>query len=117
MRRVPDLHAERTRRVGPCRQLWRHRLWAHQQGLGYSYHWGSRAKAESVAMQNCGQHGNDCEVMVWFDRRCGAVAAGEGTTAFWCLGRSDSQARADAQNKCVNGGGKDCEIQVSRCSN
>ena len=83
---------------------------------GFSYRWGNRAKAESVAMQNCAQHGNDCEVMVWFDRRCGAVASGEGTTAFWGLGRSDGQARADARNKCVNGGGKNCEVQVSACS-
>jgi hypothetical protein len=84
--------------------------------FGYSYSWGSEAKAESVAMQNCGQHGNDCEVMVWFEHKCGAVASGGGTTAFWGLGDSDGQARADAQNKCVNGGGKDCEVQVSQCS-
>ena len=84
---------------------------------GYSYRWNSQAKAESVAMQNCAQHGNDCEVMVWFDRKCGAVASGEGTTAFWGLGDSDGQARAAAQNKCVEGGGKGCEVQVSQCSN
>ena len=83
---------------------------------GYSYHWGSRAKAESAAMQKCAQNGNDCEVMVWFIRKCGAVASGGGTTAFWGLGYSDGQARTDAQNKCVNGGGKDCEVQVSQCS-
>jgi hypothetical protein len=83
---------------------------------GYSYHWGSRAKAESVAMQKCAQNGNDCEVMVWFMRKCGAVASGGGTTAFWGLGNNDGQARADAQNKCMNSGGKDCEVQVSQCS-
>jgi hypothetical protein len=84
---------------------------------GYSYRWSSRAKAERVAMQNCAQKGNDCEVMVWFKRKCGAVVAGEGTTAFWGLGNSDGQARADAQNKCMKAAGKDCEVQVSRCSN
>ncbi len=83
---------------------------------GYSYRWESEAKAESVAMENCAQHGDDCEVMVWFERKCGAVASGEGGTAFWGLGDSDGQARADAQNKCVEGGGKDCEVQVSQCS-
>ncbi len=83
---------------------------------GYSNRWGSQVKAESVAMNNCAQHGNDCEVMVWFERKCGAVASGEGTTAFWGLGESDGQARADAQNKCVQGGGKVCEVQVSQCS-
>lgn len=83
---------------------------------GYSYHWGSQAKAESAAMQKCAQKGNDCEVMVWFKRKCGAVVSGEGTAAYWGLGNSDGQARADAQNKCKNDGGKDCQVQVSACS-
>jgi len=83
---------------------------------GKSYHWGSQAEAERVAMQNCAQHGNDCAVMVWFEHKCGAVASGEGTAAFWALGDSENQARADAQNKCVQGGGKDCQVQVSQCS-
>jgi len=67
-------------------------------------------------MQNCAKHGNDCEVMVWFSRKCGAVVSGEGTNAFWGLGSNDGQARADAQSKCENGGDKNCEVQVSRCS-
>lgn len=83
---------------------------------GYSDHWGSQAKAESVAMQNCAQHGNDCEIMVWFERNCGAVAAGDGTTAFWGLGDGEGAAREAAQNKCAQGGGKTCVVQVSKCS-
>ncbi len=83
---------------------------------GSSYSWASRAKAESVAMQNCAEHGDDCEVMVWFESKCGAVALSQGTTAFWGLGDSDGQARADAQDKCANGGGKDCQVEVSQCS-
>jgi hypothetical protein len=83
---------------------------------GYSHRWGSRAKAESVAKENCAQHGDDCEVMVWFDRKCGAVVAGEDASAFWGLGNSEDQARADATNKCTNGGGKACEVEVSHCS-
>jgi hypothetical protein len=83
---------------------------------GHSFHWGSQAKAESVAMQNCAKRGDDCEVMVWFKRKCGAVASGEGTSAFWGLGNSDGQARAEAKNKCVSDSGKDCEVQVSACS-
>ena len=63
---------------------------------GNSYRCGSRARAEKVAMQNCAQHGGDCEVMVWFKRRCGAVVLGEGTVAFWRLGNKEKQARADA---------------------
>ena len=83
---------------------------------GYSHNWGSQGKAESVAMQNCAQHSDDCEVMVWFDRRCGAVAAGEGATAFWGLGNNVGQAQGEAKNKCLNGGGKVCEVKVSQCS-
>jgi Domain of unknown function (DUF4189) len=83
---------------------------------GYSYHWGSRAETENVAMQKCAQKGNDCEVMVWFKRKCGAVASGEGMSAFWGLGNSHGQARAEAKNKCVSDSGKDCEVQVSACS-
>ena len=83
---------------------------------GTSYHWGNEAKAESAAMQSCAQHGDDCEVMVWFDRKCGAVAAAEGALAFWGLGDSEEQARADAQNKCEEGGGKNCGVQASQCS-
>src|SRR5665213_2568741 len=33
---------------------------------GNSYKWGSRAKAESAAMGNCGQHAKDCQVTVWY---------------------------------------------------
>jgi len=86
------------------------------RAFGYSYSWPSRAKAESVAMNNCGEHGDDCEVMVWFDRRCGAVAVGQGSTAWWGLGNNEGQARADALDKCANDGGEGCEIRVSQCS-
>jgi hypothetical protein len=86
------------------------------RAFGYSYSWGSRAKAESVALNNCGQHGDDCEVMVWFERKCGAVASGQGSTAWWGLGNNEGQARADALDKCANDGGEGCEIRVSQCS-
>lgn len=83
---------------------------------GSSYQWDSRAKAESTAMQNCKEHGDDCEVMVWFHDKCGAVAATDGDTPFWGLGDSEEQARADAQSKCADGGGRGCEVQASQCS-
>jgi hypothetical protein len=83
---------------------------------GTSYHYGSEAKAESVAMQGCKQRGDDCEVMVWFDRKCGAVVAAEGAAAFWGLGDSEAEARADAQTKCEQGGGKGCKVWVYQCS-
>jgi len=67
-------------------------------------------------MQNCKEHGDDCEVMVWFHDKCGAVAATDGDTPFWGLGDSEEQARADAQSKCADGGGRGCEVQASQCS-
>jgi Domain of unknown function (DUF4189) len=84
---------------------------------GYSYSWGSRAKAESVALQNCAKRAKDCEATVWFNHRCGAVSSDPGPTAFWGLGNTVSQARAAAQSLCMKGGRKGCEVQASSCSN
>jgi hypothetical protein len=83
---------------------------------GYSYRWGSRAKAESTALQNCKANGDDCEVIVWFEHKCGAVAASDDPDAFWGLGNSEAQAGADAKAKCDAAGGKNCTVQVSHCS-
>ena len=83
---------------------------------GVSDHWGSQAKAESAAMQSCKQHGSDCEVLVWFDRKCGAVVAADGAAAFWGLGDSEAQARADAQANCEKGGGTGCKVWAYQCS-
>ena len=84
---------------------------------GFSYKWDSKSNAESVAMQNCAKRGTDCEVMVWFDRKCGAVAArANGTTAYWGLGDGVGAARAQAMRQCTKDGGKNCEVKVSQCS-
>ena len=48
---------------------------ATSKAWGYSYRWGSEAKAEAVAMQTCGQHGDDCKVAVWFKTQCGPVVS------------------------------------------
>jgi hypothetical protein len=83
---------------------------------GYAVHRASQAKAESFARENCARHGNDCEVIGWFEDKCGAVASGEDANAFFGLGDSDGQARADARDKCAEGGSKVCEVRVSQCS-
>ncbi|MBV9551943.1 MAG: DUF4189 domain-containing protein [Alphaproteobacteria bacterium] len=85
------------------------------QAWGYSYRWSSRARAESEALKNCQDHGDDCEIMVWFEHKCGAVAAGD-SDAFWGLGGSEKLAEADAQGKCAAAGSNKCDVQVSRCS-
>ena len=70
-----------------------------------------------MALQNCAAHGKDCEVMVWFEFKCGAVVSGKGTSAYWGLGDGAGAARADALGKCTkDGGGKACAVQVSECS-
>ena len=83
---------------------------------GFSYHWSNRAKAESQALQNCGQRAKDCEVIVWYDRRCGAVSADQGSGVYWGVGETASQANGIAKNQCIKGGGKGCEVKVSQCS-
>jgi uncharacterized protein DUF4189 len=83
---------------------------------GYSYRWGSRARAEGVAKKSCDAHGDDCEVVVWFEHKCGAVAASDAPDAFWGLGDSEDQAGAEAKSKCIAGGGTNCAVQVSHCS-
>jgi Domain of unknown function (DUF4189) len=90
---------------GPSSQAW-----------GYSYHWDTQAQAESTAMKNCGQHGADCEVAVWFKQQCGAVVSDAGTTYYWGLGATTQKAVAEAKNSCAKGGGKICQQQVAYCS-
>lgn len=83
---------------------------------GYSDHWDSEAKAERVALGNCQQNGDDCEVMVWYQNECGAVASAKGDAAYWGLGDGAGAANQNALANCRKDGGKDCNIEVSECS-
>jgi hypothetical protein len=83
---------------------------------GISERWGTLSQADSAAMARCRENGAGCEVMVWFDRRCGAVAAGRNATAFWGLGLTESRAKAAALASCVKGGGQPCTPWVWHCS-
>ena len=83
---------------------------------GSAYDWDSREKAESTAMANCQKYANDCEVEVWFQDQCGAVAAEDGRSVYWGLGDGEGAAREDAMSKCAKGGGKNCQVQASQCS-
>ena len=87
------------------------------QAFGYSFQWDSQAKAESVAMQNCAKNGADCEILVWYDRKCGAVVArADSTVAYWGLGDTVGQARTTAMSQCTEAGGRQCTLKVSQCS-
>jgi hypothetical protein len=83
---------------------------------GYSERWSDQAKAESVALQNCAQTGDDCRVMVWFDRGCGAVAADGARGAFWGAGSDADAAGRQALEHCQQAGGLVCQIKAARCS-
>jgi hypothetical protein len=87
------------------------------EAYGYSHNWGSETKAESVAMHNCIAHGSDCKVMVWFEHKCGAVAArGDHAFAYWGLAYSERDARNEAMSQCVKDKGQQCAVKVSHCS-
>jgi hypothetical protein len=83
---------------------------------GYSDSYGSRSKAESAAMSECAKYAKDCDVAVWFENKCGAVAADSNPTEYWGLGDTDRAARAAALNECVKDGRKGCKIFQSHCS-
>jgi hypothetical protein len=83
---------------------------------GYSFSWDTQAQAESTAMKNCAQNGNDCEVAVWFGQQCGAVVSDVGTNYYWGLGKTSALAVADAKKTCAKQGGRICQTKVSQCS-
>jgi len=85
-------------------------------GWGYSHGWNTRAKAESVAMQNCAQRAKDCQVVVWYDRRCGAVSVDQANAVYWGIGETSSRATVVARNQCVTSGGRGCAVKVVQCS-
>ncbi len=91
-------------------------LGAKSKAWGTSYQWRTRAEAESKALNRCSEHGKDCKVIVWFEHSCGAVATGEVDNIFWGLGNGEGAARKNALDKCVQGGGRNCKVQVSQCS-
>ncbi len=88
---------------------------AADEAYGYSHGWDNQKQAEKEALMQCGQHGKNCEVMVWYSRSCGALAA-DGDKYGW--GQNDVKARAEetAKKSCEKSGGKSCEIKTSQCS-
>lgn len=89
---------------------------AKSKAWGTSYQWRTRAEAERKALTKCSEHGKDCEMIVWFEHSCGAVATGEVDNIYWGLGDGEGAARKNAINKCVQGGGRNCTVWVSQCS-
>lgn len=84
---------------------------------GYSYNWNTQREAEDNALAQCKKNdGPDCEVMVWYQRECGAVASADGDEAYWGTGDGEGAAGANALASCKRDGGKNCNIQVEECS-
>jgi hypothetical protein len=81
---------------------------------GYSDNYGSRAEAESRALNQCGK--DDCVIATWFVNNCGALAAG--TDHAWAgeIAASEERAKILAQASCRGRSGGNCEVLVSHCS-
>lgn len=70
------------------------------KALGWSFDYGSRGKAQRVALAKCRQHAGDCKIATWFKNACGAIAFGGngGWGADW--GRSVANAKWKAKKRC-----------------
>ena len=62
---------------------------------GWSYDYASREEAERVAVANCAQHARDCNVPIWFQNACGALAVGpSGYGSGWAINQGLAEAYA-----------------------
>ena len=62
---------------------------------GWSYDYASREEAERVALANCAQHARDCNVPIWFQNACGALAVGpSGYGSGWAINQGLAEAYA-----------------------
>ncbi len=67
-------------------------------------------------MSACRRRARDCDIAVWFEGQCGAVAADAAPTKFFGLGASLSAARSLALTRCVPDGRKVCTVFQPHCS-
>ena len=86
--------------------------------FGWASGQGSLAVAQRLALQNCrarAESGATCEISVWTNNRCAAVAkAGDGswgTTWAW----SSGQAGQSARQSCEQAGGRGCQVVHTQC--
>ena len=83
---------------------------------GYSYNWDTRKQAEDQALAECQERAADCEVLVWYQRECGAVVSADGDNVYWGVGDGTGAAGENALAICKKDGGKNCTIRVEQCS-
>jgi len=88
-----------------------------KKAYGTSFKWASRARAEQMALQKCGQYGNDCEIAVWFKNQCGAVVTRSDSQIFyWGLGETEGEAKSVAMKECAKNNGHKCEVLIAQCA-
>ena len=85
------------------------------KGFGYSDGWPDLARAKKTALDNCSKHGTACQLWMWFNHECGALAA-DGNKVGWGTSSVKQTADQRALAECAESGGKKCSIQVSQCS-
>lgn len=80
---------------------------------GYSYNYGTRADAETVAIRNC--KADDCQVLVWATDACCALAVGDNNKYGygWNYDKDDAIARAlrECQQRTEN-----CQLKCWTCT-
>src|ERR1700676_4115178 len=84
--------------------------------FGFAYNQRSSSAADHVALSNCAQHGQDCEIVLRLTHSCGAVAAGADGKFATGEGPAQDQAQNNALAACAQIAGGDCHIQTWTCS-
>ena len=88
---------------------------AKDKGAGWSFGWNDLNKAKNEAMNRCSKQGAACQLWVWFDNSCGAVAA-DGAIVTWGTANAKTDADQRALLECRKAGGKNCVIAAAACS-
>lgn len=70
------------------------------KAMGWAYDYGTKWKANQVALKKCRQYASDCKIATWFKNACGAISIGAkgGWGADW--GTSTSNAKWKATKRC-----------------
>ncbi|MEN9216635.1 MAG: DUF4189 domain-containing protein [Gloeomargarita sp. HHBFW_bins_162] len=86
---------------------------------GYGYNFPDRASAEARALQECERvsGGKPCEVLVWFQNACGAIAKDGRNNAGSGWGETKELAQKEAVASCRSIGGADCAVVETVCTN
>jgi len=79
---------------------------------GWASNYRTRRGAEDRALDECGR---GCEIAVWYEDQCGAVAMGRDGGAGWAPGYDLAEAEDEALYQC-EGVDRRCRILISSCS-